>query len=179
MRLAVVAASMAILVPLGNAATPTIIGLNFSDGRAFTQMAGKTADGCSNWVDSFTIINNGFHDAGYAGLAYGSTTLADGIITAQWNSATTFSGGAADDAEQQLYYTYLDDGDGPAPDAARSELELPEKAVVQLAPAALPHEFADAGLGPGGEPGRQVGRDVRDRGPHEVARAQRGLDLFG
>ncbi len=103
---------MAPFAPLGNATPPTTIGLKFSDGRAFTQIAGETADGCSNWVDSFTIINNGFHDAGYPGLAYGTTTLADGIITAQWYSATTFSGGAADDAEQQLYYSYLDDGDG-------------------------------------------------------------------
>jgi concanavalin A-like lectin/glucanase superfamily protein len=103
---------MTVLIPLANAATPTTIGLKFSDGRAFTQMAGKTADGCSNWVDSFTTVNNGFHDAGYPGLAYGTTTLGGGIITAQWYSATTFSGGAADTAEQQLYFSYLDDGDG-------------------------------------------------------------------
>ena len=111
-QLAVAIALMAIPIPLANAATPTTIGLKFSDGRTFTQMSGKTADGCSNWVDSFIINNNGFHDAGYPGLAYGTTTLAGGIITVQWYSATTFSGGAADDPEQQLYFSYLDDGDG-------------------------------------------------------------------
>ena len=54
-QLAVAIALMAIPIPLANAATPTTIGLKFSDGRTFTQMSGKTADGCSNWVQPLTI----------------------------------------------------------------------------------------------------------------------------
>ncbi len=110
----IVAAFLAALFPFpARAAAPTVVGLKFSDGRTFTQIAGETADGCSNWVDSCTVTNNGFNNAGYAGLAYGTTTLAGGVITAQWFCATTFSDGAADNTEQQLYFSYLDDGDGP------------------------------------------------------------------
>ena len=93
------------------AAAPSI-GFNFSDARTVTKLAGKTADGCTNWSDSFPDTTGGYIDQGYSGLAYGTITFASGIITAQWNSATTFSGGSFDDSQQQLYFTYLDDGDG-------------------------------------------------------------------
>src|ERR1035437_1587221 len=93
------------------AAAPSI-GFNFSDARTVTKLAGKTADGCTNWSDSFPDTTGGYIDQGYSGLAYGTITFASGIIMAQWNSATTFSGGSFDDSQQQLYFTYLDDGDG-------------------------------------------------------------------
>ncbi len=109
--MALVAASAIVLVSPAIAQTPGIVGLNFSDGRSFTKMAGKTADGCTNWFDTYTGDNNGYKDGNYPGLAYGTATFASGIITAQWVSSTTFSGGASDNSQQQLYYTYLDDGD--------------------------------------------------------------------
>ncbi|HUJ08995.1 MAG TPA: LamG-like jellyroll fold domain-containing protein [Verrucomicrobiae bacterium] len=88
------------------------VGFNISDARTFTKMVGKTADGCTNWFDSFPPTTGGYVDQGYAGLAYGSIPFAGGVLTATWYSATTFSGGSSDDSQQQLYYTYLDDGDG-------------------------------------------------------------------
>ncbi|HUI06164.1 MAG TPA: LamG-like jellyroll fold domain-containing protein [Verrucomicrobiae bacterium] len=111
-RMALIGASIIVLASPAMAQTPGAVGLNFSDARSFTKMAGKTADGCTNWFDSFPATTGGYVDQGYAGLAYGTISFAGGVLTATWYSATTFSGGSSDDSQQQLYYTYLDDGDG-------------------------------------------------------------------
>ncbi len=91
-------------------AGPISVGINFSDGSASSQIAGDTTDGCSNWVDSFTLVNNGFVDKGYSGLACGSATFASGVITCQWNSSDSFEAGNSSSPDQDLYLSYLDDG---------------------------------------------------------------------
>ncbi len=91
-------------------AGPISVGIKFSDGSAASQIAGGTIDGCSNWVDSFTVVNGGFINQGYNGLACGNTTLASGVITCQWNSSDTFEAGNSSTSNQDFYLSYLDDG---------------------------------------------------------------------
>lgn len=78
-------------------------GLNFTDGWPIPGLTGETADGCSDWVDSWP-------DYYFGGGALGSKTMPNDLW-AQWNSANTWYAGWEDTSEQQLYRTYLDDGE--------------------------------------------------------------------
>jgi hypothetical protein len=93
-------------------AGPISVGIHFSDGSAASHIGGLTVDGCSNWVDSLTLTNNGYIGEGYNGLACGSNTMASGLITVLWNSQDSWEGGLSSTTAQDLYFSYLDDGNG-------------------------------------------------------------------
>lgn len=102
------AVSAVLTLVLVSAATASgTIGLNITDGWPTPMLAGKTADGFSNWTDSMANYGGGGPNP-----QLGSITLAGSAVTAQWYSANTWAGGKEDTSEQQLYRVYLDDGDG-------------------------------------------------------------------
>jgi hypothetical protein len=100
-------ASAVFLLAFAVAANAQTIGLNFTDGWPTPMLAGETADGFSNWTDSMANFNGGGPNP-----QFGSITLLGSAVTAQWFSANTWAAGAEATSEQQLYRSYLDDGDG-------------------------------------------------------------------
>lgn len=81
----------------------SVFGVNFCDNWPKPQMAGKTADGFSNWTDSYPL-----GQANGTGLVVLGT---NNLVTCDWTSKNTWAGGSEDTSEQQLYRVYLDDGD--------------------------------------------------------------------
>ena len=78
-----------------------IMGLNFTETPA-TALAGKTADGLSNWTDG--------------GLTGSGLVLAgsNGLVSCDWLAPLWWRSGDTDTPDEQLYYSYLEDSsDGP------------------------------------------------------------------
>lgn len=90
------------------ASADTVIGVNFCDGWETPHLAGKTADGFSNWTDSWPIEGEIKTNArnGTGLVVLGSNSL----VTCDWSSPNTYAGGQEGTSEQQLYRVYLDDG---------------------------------------------------------------------
>ncbi len=84
----------------------TVIGVNFCDAWDKPHMEGKTADGFSNWTDSWPLWNWDDAKEGTGLVILGSSDF----VTCDWSSANTWAAGSEDASEQQLYRVYLDDG---------------------------------------------------------------------
>lgn len=81
-----------------------VIGVNFCDDLLPPQLSGKTADGLSNWTDSYpTGIENG-----------SNLTLlgSNDFVICDWSSSNQWFAGEEATSEQQLYVKYLDGGGG-------------------------------------------------------------------
>jgi len=92
----------AVMLVSNQALADSVIGVNFCDTWPTPQLAGKTADGFSNWTDSISV-----------GQANGTGLVvlgSNGLVTCDWSSPNTWAGGQEGTNEQQLYRVYLDDG---------------------------------------------------------------------
>jgi hypothetical protein len=90
-------------------AADSAVGVNFCDRWDTPHLAGETADGLSNWTDSWpTGLEPETANVGI-GLVLAGT---DGLVTCDWTSQNVWAAGSEGTSEQQLYRVFLDDGSG-------------------------------------------------------------------
>jgi hypothetical protein len=87
------------------------VAINFVDGWPLSHLAGETADGFSNWTDSGPITDPPATDL--YNTSSGPLTLdnSNNLVSVEWASVNTWYAGPEGTSDEQLYRTYLDDGE--------------------------------------------------------------------